>query len=90
MALTAKDASTGNYTTPTGGVYNITDELTTDSNFVEGAGKKYPAGTNVVLVETSGGTRKWDVLAGFVDMSNYMGKDDLSAITEAELDEILK
>ena len=32
-----------------GYVYNVTDDFTTTSDFVEGAGKKYPAGTNVVI-----------------------------------------
>ena len=58
-------------------MYNITDELTTDDNFVEGAGKTYPAGTNVVLVEPSAGVRKWDVLAGSVDLSAYVKSDDV-------------
>lgn len=61
---------------PNGSVYNITDELTTDNNFVEGAGKTYPAGTNVVLVEPSAGVRKWDVLAGSVDLSGYVNKSE--------------
>ena len=61
---------------PNGSVYNITDELTTDDNFVEGAGKTYPAGTNVVLVEPSPGVRKWDVLSGSVDLSGYVAKAD--------------
>lgn len=61
---------------PNGSVYNITDELTTDDNFVEGAGKTYPAGTNVVLVEPSAGVRKWDVLAGSVDLSGYVNKSE--------------
>lgn len=32
-----------------GYIYNVTDDFTTTANFVEGAGKKYPAGTNVVI-----------------------------------------
>lgn len=54
-----------------GNVYNVTDAFTTDSRFVEGAGKSYPAGTNVVVINTSGSTYKYDVLAGMVDLSNY-------------------
>ena len=34
-----------------GYVYNISEDFTTDARFVEGAGKKYPAGTNVVAVD---------------------------------------
>ena len=54
-----------------GNVYNITDSFTTDSTFVEGAGNTYPAGTNIVCINTTGSTYKWDVLAGFVDLSGY-------------------
>ena len=58
-----------------GNVYNVTDAFTTTADFVEGAGKSYPAGTNVVVVNT--GTTaspiyKFDVLAGFVDLSGYV------------------
>ena len=57
-----------------GYVYNVSDSFTTTSDFVEGAGKSYPAGTNIVCINTAtSGTAvyKWDVLAGFVDLSNY-------------------
>lgn len=54
-----------------GKVYNITDAFTTTSDFIEGSGKSYPAGTNVVIINTSGSTYKYDVLAGFVDLSSY-------------------
>lgn len=55
-----------------GKVYNIIDAFTTTENFVEGADNKYPAGTNVVCIDTDdAGTYKWDVLAGFVDLSGY-------------------
>ena len=36
-----------------GYVYNVTDDFTTTADFIEGAGKKYPAGTNVVIVDAS-------------------------------------
>ena len=36
-----------------GNVYNITDAFTTTADFVEGAGKKHTAGSNVVVVETT-------------------------------------
>ena len=36
-----------------GYVYNITDDFTTDARFVEGAGKKYSAGTDVAIVDLS-------------------------------------
>ena len=58
-----------------GNVYNVTDAFTTTTDFVEGAGKSYPAGTNVVVVNTgttASPTYKFDVLAGFVDLSGYV------------------
>lgn len=61
-----------------GYVYNIESAFTTTANFVEGAGKVYSAGTNVVCINTTGTTYKWDVLAGMVDLSNYATKTDLS------------
>ena len=54
-----------------GFVYNIETEFTTTANFIDGAGKVYPAGTNVVCINTTGTTYKWDVLAGVVDLSTY-------------------
>jgi len=54
-----------------GWMYNFSAEFTTTSNFVEGSGKKYPAGTNVVVVEYTSGTYKYDVFAGFVDTTAY-------------------
>lgn len=56
-----------------GFVYNIETEFTTTANFIDGAGKVYPAGTNVVCINTTGTTYKWDVLAGMIDLS---GKQD--------------
>jgi len=57
-----------------GNVYNITDDFTTTADFVEGAGKKYSAGTNIVVINTgtSGSpVYKFDVLGNFVDLSGY-------------------
>ena len=53
-----------------GYVYNVTDAFTTDERFLEGAGKSYPAGTNVSVVENEG-NYYYDVLGGSVDLSNY-------------------
>ena len=50
--------------TNVGWMYNVTDAFTTTASFVEGAGKKFPAGTNVYVVNPSGSTYKWDVLPG--------------------------
>lgn len=53
-----------------GKVYNLDDAFTTTADFVEGAGKALPAGTNVTVVEVTpaeGGTPavyKFDALEG--------------------------
>lgn len=72
-----------------GFVYNVTDSFTTTADFVEGAGNTYPAGTNVVIINTTGTTYKYDVLSGFVDLSAYQLSADLVAITNAEIDVIV-
>lgn len=53
-----------------GNVYNVTDAFTTTDQFVEGAGKDYPAGTNVAIVQVDD-AYKYDVLSGVVDLSDY-------------------
>lgn len=77
-----------------GYVYNVTDAFTTTANFVEGAGHKYPAGTNVVCVEHGTGTYMWDCLTGVVDLSAYWTSvsgetNTLEAATVAEIQAIL-
>ena len=71
-----------------GDVYNVTDQFSTTADFMEGAGKSYSAGTNVVCVDAGSGAKKWDVLAGFVDLAGYVVKTDMVAITETEIDGI--
>lgn len=72
-----------------GMVYNITNAFTTTAAFVEGAGKKHPEGTNVVIVAGGNeGEFKYDVLAGFVDLSDYV-TDDMVA-TDEEFSEMMK
>ena len=68
-----------------GYVYNVTDSFTTTSDFVEGAGKTYPAGTNVVCIDVGSSTYKWDVLAGFVDLSGYQTLIDSTHKLSADL-----
>lgn len=57
-----------------GDVYDIKEKFTTTSDFREGEGKKYPAGTNVAVVQ-DGDTVKFDVLSGEIDLSNYVEKE---------------
>jgi len=63
-----------------GYVYDISNDFTTTSSFVEGAGHSYPAGTNVAIVVLQDGTTyKYDVMSGFIDLSNYEPKTIISA-----------
>ena len=71
-----------------GKVYNISDAFTTDENFVEGAGQSYPAGTNVVCINTTDEVYKWDVLAGFVDLSNYATTESVTSALNNKVDKI--
>lgn len=69
-----------------GDVLNVTAAFTTTADFVEGAGKKYPAGTNIVKVNVNS-AEKWDVLAGFVDLSSYATNSDISDL-QGQIDDI--
>lgn len=60
-----------------GYVYNVTDAFTTTDKFLEGAGQDYPAGTNVAIVQ-SGDEYKYDVLSGFVDLSDYSTTEEIA------------
>lgn len=81
----------GSITTAMNGyVYNVTDAFTTDARFVEGAGKKYPANTNVVIVDLGTGTShdmKIDVIGSFIDVDAIeQAIADVSAMITAEFD----
>lgn len=64
-----------------GDLYNVTDAFTTTDDFLEGAGAKYPAGTNVAFTEEG----KWDCMAGTYDFSEYMKKSDIRSLTSEEI-----
>ena len=69
-----------------GDVYNVTDAFTAGSTFITTEqGKAYPAGTNIVYTETG-----WDVMAGTYDFSDFLKKDDVTALTSEEIAEICK
>lgn len=69
-----------------GNVYNVTNEFTVGSGsgqipsnmFVDAAsGNTYPAGTNIVVINAgtqSSPSYKFDVLSGFIDLSDYVTK----------------
>lgn len=60
-----------------GDEYNITDDFTTDSRFIEGAGLSVKAGTNIAWV--AGNVNKWDILA-----TGGGGADALDDLTDVE------
>ena len=58
-------------------IYNITDSFTTTSDFVEGADKSYPAGTNVAIINVgtaSSPSYKYDTYTGTFDFSGFATK----------------
>ena len=58
-------------------IYNIEDAFTTTADFLEGAGKEFPAGTQVAIVNTgtaSAPVYKYDTYTGTVDYSVFMRK----------------
>ena len=62
-----------------GNVYNVTNAFTTNDKFVDVAGKKYPAGPNVVIVSPEADTYKYDVLSGDIDLSDYLTSEQIAA-----------
>lgn len=74
--------------TEEGKVYNVSDAFTTTENFVEGAGQEYPAGTNVVCIDTASEVYKWDVLAGFVDLSAYATTESVTSGLNNKVDKV--
>lgn len=73
-SIAALPAPSANYL---GYVYNVAAAFTTTSDFVEGAGVDYPAGTDVAIIAVQSGgvtTYKYDAMSGFVDLSGYIQK----------------
>lgn len=78
-------------TSMVGYTYNIDEEFTTDSRFVEGAGKVYPAGTNVSIANVSSDPSDpellFDVIGNFIDVAAiYDAIQDVSDMIAAEFD----
>lgn len=63
-----------------GNVYNVTDSGTTTADFVGGAGKTINVGDNVAVVDIGSSTYKFDLLSGFVDLSNYPQKSSTAGL----------
>lgn len=73
-----------------GKVYNVAASFVTNENFVEGAGKDYPAGTNVVIVEPDTDIFKYDALSGFVDTSGLLSKGSIQPIPNSKIDALFE
>lgn len=75
-----------------GFVYDVTDAFTSTSDFTDGGGKNYPAGTNVAIVNTGTNLNpvyKYDAGMGFVDLSGYVQGTQMTAISNADIDTII-
>ena len=70
-----------------GYVYNMTEQFTTDTNFLEGASHSYPAGTNIVVVSDLD-TYKYDVLSGTLDLSEYVKETEITAIANEQIESL--
>lgn len=75
-----------------GKIYNVTEDFTTTADFVEGAGKALPAGTNIQVIDadTTGSTPtyKFDVFAGAYGVATTSGNGLMSSTDKTKLDGI--
>lgn len=63
--------------------YNVSDAFTTTADFIEGAGKEYPAGTNVAIINVGtdqSPTYKYDAMTGIIDTSGFATKTDVNGL----------
>lgn len=74
-----------------GHVYNVTDAFTTTDDFLEGAGGKYPAGTNVVVVNEGNDETpayKFDCMSGVFDFTDFVMREEIQSLTADEIAKI--
>ena len=73
-----------------GKVYNLNEDITTDSNFVDGSGHKITAGTNIYIVDAdetgSSPDYKFDVLAGEYGVATQSANGLMSSSDKTKLD----
>jgi len=73
-----------------GKVYDLTEDFVTTADFVEGAGKSLPAGTNIQIIDAdttgSSPSYKFDVFAGAYGVATQSGNGLMSATDKAKLD----
>ena len=72
-----------------GYVFNLTEAGESTEDFVEGAGTKIAAGTNVVVVLAGEDTYKYDIFAGELDLSGYVKEEDIQVATSAQIQDII-
>lgn len=70
-------------------VVNVAEKFATTADFLEGEGRTHPAGTNVAVVQM-GEDYKYDVLAGFMDLTGYVRTEDVEEITAEEIAALFK
>lgn len=72
-------------------VYSMMDAFTTDDRFIASEPTPYPIGTNVVCVQImieDTPTYLYDVLSGFVDLSDYPTKPEVASQLETKQNKI--
>lgn len=72
-----------------GCVYNMTDSGVTTEYFVEGAGITIHEGDNVAIVVTAPNVYQFDLLTGFVDLSNYYTKSETDTLLAGKVDKVI-
>lgn len=65
-----------------GNVYNISDALTTDANFIDGSGKTFPAGVNVAVIEAAAAAYTVTEDTTAQEGTTYYGDANGTALTE--------
>lgn len=77
--------------TSLGFVYNLKEAFITDDRFLASTPVPYPIGTDVAVVAVPGDpvVYKFDVMAGFVDLSGYLKTADMVSITNQEIDTVV-
>lgn len=72
-----------------GKVVDVSEEFTTTENFREGAGKVYPAGTNVVVVVgDTDDEYMYDALSGAIDLTPYAKTTDVTDELTKKVDKL--
>lgn len=75
-----------------GKIYNLREDITTTVDFVDGAGKSIPAGTNIQVIDAdntgSSPDYKFDIFAGAYGVATTTANGLMSATDKEKLDDI--